>query len=139
MYSRYHNRSDAPLRVPEHYSGYAFSERTAQQSPPHHIDVAKPTFPPPANETPMPAPPRPALPPPPQHHVPRTPAIEEPCEPTPPVPFLPGFGQINTKNFPFGHGIGFEELLLIGLIVLLSGSEGGSDMVLWLALLLFLG
>ncbi len=34
-------------------------------------------------------------------------------------------------------GIRFEELLLIGLIILLARTEQGSDVILWLALLLF--
>ena len=34
-------------------------------------------------------------------------------------------------------GLGFEELLLIGLILLLSHSEQENDTILWLALLLF--
>lgn len=29
-----------------------------------------------------------------------------------------------SKSFPFGHGIGFEELLLIGLILFLSDGDG---------------
>ncbi|MBR7098221.1 MAG: hypothetical protein IKC59_02305 [Clostridia bacterium] len=37
----------------------------------------------------------------------------------------------------FGGGLNFEELLLIGLILLLSHSEQDSDVILWLALLLF--
>ncbi len=119
MYSRYHDRNEAPLRVPEHYSGYAFS-RTPKPAPEPHLgrmDIAKPTPPP------MPAPPRPALPPP----------VETPPKPAPAPP-------MQIAGIPLlSHGIGFEELLLLGLIVLLLGTEGGSDMILWLVLLLFLG
>ena len=51
-------------------------------------------------------------------------------------PLLPRLGG---AGFPFGHGIGFDEMLLLGLIVLLHGSEQGSDVILWLILLLFMG
>lgn len=37
----------------------------------------------------------------------------------------------------FGSGLHFEELLIIGLILLLSQTEQKSDVILWLALLLF--
>lgn len=30
----------------------------------------------------------------------------------------------HSKSFPFGHGLGFEELLLIGLILFLSDGDG---------------
>ena len=36
-----------------------------------------------------------------------------------------------------GNGLGFEELLLTGLILLLSQSQRDSDIILMLALLLF--
>jgi hypothetical protein len=36
-------------------------------------------------------------------------------------------GMASTKNFPFGHGIGFEELLLIGLLLFISDGDGNSD------------
>ena len=45
----------------------------------------------------------------------------------------------NPTPLPFLQGIGFEELLLLGLIVLLAHNEKGNDIVLWLALLLFSG
>lgn len=32
---------------------------------------------------------------------------------------------LSSKHFPFGHGLGYEELLLLGLILLLSGNEEG--------------
>ncbi len=138
MYSRYHNRRDEPVRVPEHYGGTAFSERPQPPEPPHRLNVARPT---PPEETPMPAPPHPARPPRLSETL-REPPVTLSCdtckapEAEKPLSILP---PLAAKGFPFGHGIGSEELLLIGLIVLLSGSEGGSDMVLWLALLLFLG
>ena len=53
--------------------------------------------------------------------------------------------SINSSNhFPFGHGIGGEELLILGimLLVYLSGVENGkmdNEFILLLALLLFAG
>lgn len=43
------------------------------------------------------------------------------------------------KRFPFSHGIGSDELILLGLIFLLSQNEHESDLPLWLTLLLFSG
>ncbi len=55
-------------------------------------------------------------------------------------------GLFSGKHFPFGHGIGTEELLLLGLIVFLlhedDGKQNDSDLsmtVLLLGALLFLG
>jgi hypothetical protein len=75
---------------------------------------------------------------------------ETPSSPTKEAPPSPTPLEINTqKSFsslfnPFGGsfgllrgGLGFEELLLIGLILLLSHSEQENDTILWLALLLF--
>ena len=39
----------------------------------------------------------------------------------------------------FGGGIGFEELLIIGLIFLIAQSENNEDIIVLLALLLFIG
>ena len=48
-----------------------------------------------------------------------------------------GFG-FNIGNL-FGGGIGFEELLIIGLIFLIAQSENNEDIIVLLALLLFIG
>ena len=55
-------------------------------------------------------------------------------------------GLFSGKHFPFGHGLGTEELLLLGLILFLlhedEGKENDSDLsmtVLLLGALLFLG
>ena len=144
MYSRYNNRPERPIKVPENYSGYAFSERREPQNDiPHRIDVAKPT-PAPAKETPsdiaMPPPPRTLLLPPAKASESKVSTPLEKVAETASTPLFEGVPEKRgTKTFPFGHGIGFEEMLLIGLIILLHGSEQGSDTVLWLALLLFMG
>lgn len=48
-----------------------------------------------------------------------------------------GFG-FNIGNL-FGGSIGFEELLIIGLIFLIAQSENNEDIIVLLALLLFIG
>jgi hypothetical protein len=50
----------------------------------------------------------------------------------------------NSSRFPFGHGIGAEELLILGMMLLAfsNGSESGevdNELILLLALLLFSG
>ncbi len=47
-------------------------------------------------------------------------------------------GLFNSRHFPFGHGIGYEELLLLGLILFLmrEGGEGKGDDDLSMTLLL---
>ncbi len=97
-----------PDRLPEHYSGCAFRQGREDRPP---ISV-------PFSETlPPPQPPSPCPPPKPQ---------EKPsCDLFGGVlPALPG-------------GLESDELLLIGLILLLARSGEGSDVLPWLALLLF--
>lgn len=107
MYSRY------PDRLPEHYSGCAFRPSRSKTPP---ISV-------PFSETPPPEPPPP-------------PCGSPPTPPPPPpkpvscdlfggvLPTLPG-------------GLAGDELLLLGLILLLARSESGAETLPWLALLLF--
>lgn len=145
MYSKFSDKNESrTVKIPEHYSGCAFSvppKSTAPptiKSPPAFLDVGKPS---PA--TPQPPP---ILPSPPQ-----TVSKEEP---DPPFPIQkeeaaeaalskastapPLLGNIG-KAFPFSHGIGFEELLILGLILLLLHSDSDRDAVLWLGVLLFCG
>ena len=103
MYSRFPKPSDRPIRLPEHYSGCAFSE----------------------------AEPNPHAPPPP------SPCPKKEREDSPSCmkgEITSVFGR--SLNL-FSGGLQFEELLLIGLILLLARSEQESDVILWLALLLF--
>ena len=153
MYSRYHDR---PVHVPENYSGCAFSDRPAKETPPaapYRLDVGKPTPAPSSDRkdpSVMPPPPRAVIipkkddappPPPPAEEKERHEPHEEKREHHDAAflqPFQGLFGNIG-HAFPFSHGLGFDELLLLGLIILLSQNEGDSDVVLWLALLLFCG
>ena len=135
MYSRFQNREERPVQIPEHYSGCAFSRTTAPMEAvrrdepsvkprPHPIEAAKPS------------PPLPVKLPPPQKQ-------SEPPPSPPPVQAVPPHAaepvEILGKLSPFSHGIGFEELLLMGLILLLAQSGKDHDMILWLTLLLFSG
>ncbi len=143
MYSRYHNSPSGKIQLPENYSGCAFSERSAERPVPrplssteraserpaprplpsgdtHRVEIATPTAPPPpaASAAPLPPPlPTPPLP-----------------DPAPPPAQKPLVGAPTLLQ-----GLGFEELLLLGLIVLLASGEQHSDIVLWLVLLLFCG
>lgn len=169
MYSRYDHRKNQPIRLPENYGGTAFKESTPgrplppKESPsPRQLEIGKPTPPPDRPVSDMPPPPRPVILP------PKETVREEPQRALPtPIPISPKEENIQHKDssappseerpvsaflqpfqglfghmgnaFPFGHGIGFDELLIIGLIILLSHTDEGSDVVLWLALLLFCG
>ena len=136
MYSRYHNSTGRPLRLPENYSGCAFSAQPEPQPTP------APAPPPQKQESPIrtphaPPPPAPLPPslPPPEHRDPPPAPDKKPA----PSDAARGLLAALPHAFPFAHGLGSEELLLIGLIILLSRCEQDSDMVLWLTLLLFCG
>ena len=139
MYSRYHKGNDTTFQLPENYGGVAFSEKRLAGSdgtqPTHTLEVAKPSPPPP-----------------PFYNVP-SPTAQPRTEPqAPPLPHAADAATDNNRTpslamlpiggkagFPFAHGIGTEELFIIALIILLSGNEQASDMVLCLTLLLFCG
>ena len=139
MYSRYHKGNDASFQLPENYGGVAFSEkRPLGDGAPsaRTLEVAKPSPPlPPFYHAPVPtAPPRSEPQKPPLPHA--TATADTDNRHTPPFSLLPIGGK---EGFPFAHGIGTEELFIIALIILLSGNEQASDVVLWLTLLLFCG
>ena len=124
MYSRYHSGSDRPIRLPEHYNGCAFAVQSK--------DVEKP-----------------------QEQPPQPPRFEQTVrvfdaeteekdtkeESTPVMSLMPFRSMAERiKRGESGRGeLGFEELLLLGLILLLMGSEDSSETVLWLVLLLLCG
>lgn len=143
MYSRYDRTPEKPLRIPDNYSGYAFADTRARQEIPRQIDVAKPTPAPPKEEhsaTTAPAEPRKTALEAISTSNNNLSAKEEKTAQRESLSLSEHISQKSiVKGFPFGHGIGFDELLLIGLIVLLHGSEQGSDIILWLILLLFMG
>lgn len=99
-----------PDRLPEHYSGCAFRQGREDRPP---ISV-------PFSEAPPPPPP----PPPPPVPLPK-PKEKPSCDLFGgALPVLPG-------------GLEGDELLLVGLILLLARSGEGADILPWLALLLF--
>ena len=139
MYSRSKDRPNEAVKIPRHYSGCAFS-------PTHRVQ-------------PIPTPPPTKIPTPPcreeQKEHAHTPTEEHrETHPIPSLPCptasegahcrdsaLPGkglFGNLGL-SFPFSHGIGFDELLILGVMLLLAGSEQESDTLLFLCLLLFCG
>ena len=147
MYSRFSGQPsmpEKPIQIPEHYSGCAFSQgikpseppKPEKQAPPAFLEVAKPTPPEKAES----------------EEEPNTPIQWQikPNEDLAPVsshptahhqsasPFSNLFGSLGSA-FPFSHGLGFEELLILGLIIMLSRNENESDIVLLLGLLLFCG
>ena len=149
MYSRFSGKQERVTQLPEHYGGYAFSKQTTEgreeikkQSPPAVFEVAKPTplhreeplkgaansergeaecrFDNMADEC---------------HTVPLMTEGEKSDKKAAPTGLFGGLGNA----FPFSHGIGFEELLILGLILLLAREDGDRDAILWLGLLLFCG
>ncbi len=132
MYSRFSGKNEN-VRLPEHYGGCAFSPQQAPPPPRQaHPSIGKPT--------PPPTPP----PPPPSEEPRETPRKESIPDEIPNKekhsPALPALRLGNLGvSFPFSHGIGFEELLILGLILLLSQNGEERDVVLILALLLFCG
>ena len=109
MYSRYPNRPAHPAKLPENYSGNAFRKEPS----PEAVDRPCPPEPPP---------------PPPMALIPKP-------DRKPPHPERPLLGQVGSLL----DSISFEEALLIGLILLLAGTDQSSDLSLMLALLLLCG
>jgi len=60
-----------------------------------------------------------------------------PPEPKPQDTIKNEVTSLFARPLSFLEGLHFEELLLIGLILLLARSDQGNDLILWLALLLF--
>lgn len=147
MYSRYHTPDGKAVQLPDNYSGCAFTPQKSafsepKQPPREHftplpetrrVEIAKPTYAVrPLQEEPKAQPSKAeATNPPAEECTSRSVAESAP----PATGFLGSLG----KHFPPSGGLGFEELLLLGLILLLSQTDESSDVVLWLALLLFCG
>lgn len=148
MYVRPPSTQPHNIKLPENYSGNAFQRQSIYTQ-----------MPPPARTQPMRQEPVPneasrALDIPPneigqEYSAPTYNELEEKIEekPTSVAPSI--FSSLLPKanlssHFPFGHGIGSEELLIIAvmLLVFLSGNESGevdSEFILLLGLLLFAG
>lgn len=131
MYSRFQEQPKKPLRVPEHYSGCAFPSPAYPPGPPPRSTEQEET-------TQASAPRQEAIV---ADHTAvaeeKTEQIKEPSqkEYAHAVGAFPSLFGSRSVSFPLG--MSFDELLIIGLILLLSHTETDSDIVLWLALLLF--
>lgn len=146
MYSRAKDRPKAPIRLPDHYSGWAFRDLPptdeAQQAPLPHTappDVIVPTSSIQTEEHSScdACPSFSALPPPPQP-IPPCPPPPKPPSPSFFQPFENLLGKVGS-SFPFSHGLGFDELIILGLIILLAHNDHDPDILLLLGLLLFCG
>jgi len=122
MYSRSQHRPSRPVQIPEHYSGCAFSPSSEEVASPTPIEAAV------TQESSVAA--ISAVPPPPP---------SPPCDPPTAPPLFHGLFGGRGATLPFSRGLQFDELLILGLILLLTQSEGDSDLILLLALLLFCG
>ena len=127
MYSRFSNSPPRNVQIPEHYSGCAFSAGAPSDLPSHALGVARPTPPPTDTEPPSPPVYSDAL------HV------KEDVPPPPPPTASPSEHTTPSALPLFANGLDFDQLLILGLILLLSHSGKDSDIVLWLGLLLFCG
>ena len=156
MYARTPDPNRGGVRIPENYGGHAFSRSGAYSD-----------MPPPTRIEPYPTDERRSPPPEPQKHLSEIPPEPEPeamreaeepaalptiasppsaCEP--PAPCRSIFSSLippsasASARFPFGHGIGSEELLIIAMMLtvyLAEGESADSELLLLLGLLLFAG
>ena len=127
MYSRYPNyRFSSGVKIPDNYSGNAFKQTESEAETSFEAVDAVET---------AEAKDESAL-------VSAVADTEDSAEalPTSAPPRRPLFGgfKFNVGRI-FSGGIGFEELLIIGLILLIAQSDTDDDMILLLALLLFIG
>ena len=129
MYSRFPRRSEPSVQIPEHYSGCAFSP---SEQPPF--------------EKKLPPSPDPVCAQSPkkeegEHHgqeIALTAPDHTPVSASCGGNLHDGLRSIFGGSLPFfPSGMNFEELLLIGLILLLARNDQENDVILWLALLLF--
>jgi len=136
MYSRYHDRADRPMQIPENYSGCAFpkneaAERAPIPPPPPILHEPPPMKKPPADPIPSPPPLCEE-----EKEVEKQPTVAAPpCTPTPPSPPLPfAKGLLARLN---DGSTELDTLLILGLIFLLLHDGEDTEIVLWLLLLLF--
>ena len=129
MYSRYYGKQGEKVRLPENYSGCAFSKDNATDG------ARTPHPPPPLPHDPsplkMPPPDPPAPPPPPLYKDAEALATDSPPSSPPPLP--PSGGLLPKLNV---SGTELDTLLILGLILLLLHNGEDTEIVLWLLLLL---
>lgn len=154
MYVRPPDQSRNKIKVPENYSGHAFQERRAYSDmpPPLHLDTPQgrqnssedpfdyPTMQPKETEILQDASEESVF----SDKQESAPASADSASPQRSLfsSLLPPASS--SGHFPFGHGIGSEEILILALMltVYLSGSEEGQidhELLILLGLLLFAG
>ena len=147
MYSRFSSEREPPVQIPEQYSGWAFSRdrgpksaptTTSQKPSSAFLDVAKPSYSPHPQEAAKERPLSEEQPSDQDHTVETQEVFKQERKPSLPSPLLPLFGNLG-HAFPFSHGIGFEELLILGLLILLSRNNCDTETILLIGLLLFCG
>ena len=121
MYSRYSTPRHEALRVPENYSGCAFTKASPPSSVPHPHD------PPPVVKAPLPIP---------SHACEVAEAPAPPSSPVPPPHMMPKAEREGILSW-IKDGEEFDRFLILGLIALLLHSGEDKEIVLWLSLLLF--
>ena len=114
MYSKPNYRDKNEIIIPDNYRGNAFTEASPQEIPEHSNNAEENT----ADKTAV-----------------SVPKIEQEAHQTSFLaPFLPP--RVSTPHGIFNN-IGLEELLIIGVLILLSQGENDDDVLLLLFLLLF--
>lgn len=131
MYIRPTPSGREELRIPDNYSGNAFQGDSTTPSPP----VELPPEPPSTGEEPTPL----AEP---SNTLPVVLPVEETPRETPAMKKASPFSSLLPPRLAGTRGgllgdIGIEELLIIGVLILLSQSETDDDILLLLVLLLF--
>ena len=119
MYSRYPNYRFGGIKIPENYSGNAFSESREPT-----VEMPEATMP----EVPAES----------VEEIAPAPAVSVSADVGEPRRRLP-FGFKFDLGGLFSGGFGFEELLIIAIILLVSQNDSGDELILFLALLLFIG
>lgn len=137
MYSRFQERLAGQIRIPENYSGCAFSPSAERQ---RDLPLQMSEHAPP-RATPKKDSPEKAL----SQEKPAS-AVASIRDPAP-SPSLSADGSAEEHSpspiaparslLSFSNGIGFDELLLLGVILLLLENGEDSEMIPYLALLLF--
>ncbi len=119
MYARSFDKDRRSIQVPEHYSGSLFAEHTPM---PSKVEVDSPE----RKERPQPK----------EHHrIAPSESKKEGKEHS--LPSLEIHETVQNLVDKISAGLGFDRLLILGLMLLLSGVDGSSELILWLALLLF--
>lgn len=132
MYSRFSNTPQRKLQIPEHYDGCAFGNTEKTIPVNHFFEVATPS--PPDGAPSNPSPPVPLT----EETVSISKNKDEvPNALSPTGCSQPESSSTEAKSFSLLNTLDFDQLLLLGLILLLSHTGEGSDIILWLGLLLF--